>query len=59
MSEKVKLALQEMRRAELYLALSLSKAARSGTAKRYEEVDRQILRTEHRMLILESELKVA
>ena len=59
MSDKVKFALQEMRRAELYLVLSLSKAARSGTAKRYEEVARHIVRTENRMSLLESELQVA
>jgi hypothetical protein len=58
MSDKVKFALQEMRRAELYLALSLSKAARSGTPKLYEEVARQISRAENRMSFLESELQV-
>jgi hypothetical protein len=59
MSESVKQAIQRMRLAERNLAISLFKAARSGTIKRYDEVAKQIARAEERMRLLELELRVA
>lgn len=59
MSDNVKQAILRMRVAEQQLALSLSRAARSGRKKRYDEVDRQIANTERQMRLLEIELRVA
>lgn len=59
MSENVKQAIIRMRLAEQQLALSLSRAARSGSIKRYDEVARQIAKTESQMRLLENELRVA
>jgi hypothetical protein len=59
MSENVKLALEKMRVAERQLALSLSRAARSGNPRRYNEVARQIAKAENQMRLLERELQVA
>ncbi len=59
MSESVKQAIQRMRLAERNMAISLFKAARSGTIKRYDKVAKQIARAEERMRLLELELRVA